>query len=258
MQSRFLKQLIYAAFYLTIIFIIASTFYFISINSSKSCFDERKNQGEIGIDCGGPCEPCELRTLEEIKVSPVIIFDNEDGTLSALIGMRNPNNNFGAERFLYNLSFYGPDRALINSFTRESFIYPSEIKDIVEAALPVDPVQVVRAELEISQINWISVTDFFLPKTQIRGLNVEIDRDTEKVLISGIFVNQNSFPLSKVTINGILFSKFSAEAGVSKTAIDEIDPFEERTFRITISGIDLAILRDNLRDDVRLKVEARR
>ncbi len=47
---------------------------------SESCSDGVKNNNEMGIDCGGPCEPC--KTIE----SPSIIFDSNK-VLSWFIGI---------------------------------------------------------------------------------------------------------------------------------------------------------------------------
>ena len=42
-------------------FIYAFLLFFVACEESKSCFDGRQNQGELGIDCGGPCpDPCNI------------------------------------------------------------------------------------------------------------------------------------------------------------------------------------------------------
>ncbi len=44
----------------TLLFLFASCFLMLSIacSSEYTCSDLEQNQGEIGIDCGGPCPPC--------------------------------------------------------------------------------------------------------------------------------------------------------------------------------------------------------
>lgn len=255
MQSRFLKQVICGGFYLIILVAVGYSIYFLMLSAQASCFDNRRNQGETDIDCGGTCESCELKNIKPLRISPVLIFDNGDGTLSTLTDLKNPNENYGGDRFLYKLSFYGPDRTLLNSLTRESFIYPGEIKFIVEAGLNIDPKQVVRAGFEVSDLSWRPIQEFSLPKAQVRDIQTEVQSESRRVIVSGLLVNQNSFGLSKVTINVILFNKFSSETAVSKTSIENIQPSEERPFQVTVFGVDIPTLALN---DIKVNIEAQR
>ena len=254
-QSRFLKQLIYGGFYLIIISAFAFGIYFLIVGSTASCFDNKKNQSEIDIDCGGTCESCELKNIKPLRISPVLIFDNGDGTLSVLADFKNPNENYGGDRFLYKLNFYGPDRTLLNTLTRESFIYPGEIKFIVEAGLNIDPKQVVSAELEVSDLSWKPIQEFSSPKTQVRDIHTEVQTESKRVIVSGLLVNQNPFGLSKVTTNVILFNKFGSETAVSKTSIEGIQASEERPFQVTFSGVDIPTL---ALDGIKVNIEAQR
>ena len=52
----------FGLFYLFIIGAVAGLGYLI-FKPVASCFDNLQNQNETGVDCGGPCEDCELRDL---------------------------------------------------------------------------------------------------------------------------------------------------------------------------------------------------
>jgi len=253
-QSRFLKQLIYGTFYLAILFGIGYLIYTGALRGPASCFDNRQNQGETGIDCGGPCLDCGLKNLEPIRVSPVSIFDI-GGRLSVLFELRNPNVRFGANEFAYTIEFYGPSNTLVSSLTRNSFIYPGEIKYIVEAGLEIDPSGVRRAEVELANFSWKSREEFSLPRTQVRDLKTEIDREGNKAEISGVIVNQNSFRLSRVVVSAIIFNSAGARIGVSKTLAEDTAPFEEKTFTIVALGFDIE---DVDTDATRIYLETRR
>jgi hypothetical protein len=58
-MSRYLgKQLSILFVFSTLILAIGVGIYFIINGQQPNCYDGAQNQGEIGIDCGGPCGPC--------------------------------------------------------------------------------------------------------------------------------------------------------------------------------------------------------
>lgn len=254
MQSRLLKQVIYGSLYLAIILGIAYIIY-LPFRSPPSCFDEKLNQRETEIDCGGPCEPCELRRLKPITVSPVTIFDVSEGKLTALFEMRNPNVNFGAQKLTYKINFYDSRGSLVSSRTNDSFIYPGEIKLTMEAGLNIDPRSIIRAAVELSGFSWQPVSEFSLPKTTTRDLRVEIEATERRALVSGFLVNENSFELAQAVLNVVIHNSLGARVGASKTLIEDIEPFGEKSFLVIVPGIDLGEVKS---DWVRVGIEARR
>ena len=76
MQSRFLKQFIYGVLYLGILSGLSYGVYAFVVRQ-PNCTDGRQNQGESGIDCGGPCTSCELRQLKPIEIRSARVFTAE-------------------------------------------------------------------------------------------------------------------------------------------------------------------------------------
>ncbi|HEY4475390.1 MAG TPA: hypothetical protein VJB92_01565 [Candidatus Paceibacterota bacterium] len=233
MQSRFLKQLIYGIFYLAIIFGIGYILY-APFKTPASCFDNRKNQGETEVDCGGSCLSCDLRHLKDIEISPVQIFPLQDNKLSLLFELKNPNVKYGASRFIYTVSFRDASGVESDSVWRESFIYPGELKTVVEAALDIDQSKTRSARVELSDFSWKPVSEFSLPKTQTRDIRVDIQLGEKRGTVSGIFINQNSFRLARVSISAIFSDTAGVKIGVSKTLIEDVEPFQEKNFTIAI------------------------
>ncbi len=254
MQSRLLKQLIYGTFYLAIIFGIGYFFY-LPFSSPPSCFDGKLNQSETEIDCGGSCQPCELKRLKPISVSPIALLDAGEGRLSLTFELRNPNTNFGADYFSYTVNFYDAEGVLIDSIQRESFIYPGEIKTMVEAGLPINPAGILRAEAGLSDFSWESVQEFSLPAVQTRDIKIEVREAERRVIVSGLLVNQNSFKLSRAVISAVIASPAGIRLGASETLLQDIQAFEEREFTISIPNIDPAAVS---REQIQIGTEVRR
>jgi len=231
MDKRLIKQIIYGAGYLTVFFFIIFTIYLFWFKPAPTCFDNKKNQGETGVDCGGPCPPCEIKTLIPIEYNWVKYFPADDQTI-IVAEIKNLNQNWGADYFNYTFDIYGEGGVKIKSLTKDSFIYSGEIKYLFEP-VEINSKNINDVKISFSNINWRSITDFSKPDIQTRGIKTEsISQDGNKVLISGVITNNNAFKLSKIKIVGFLFNQNGTPISASKTELENIKAFEEKPFRI--------------------------
>ena len=135
MSNRFIKQLIFGVFYLILFSAIGYGLYFLAWRPASSCFDNRQNQGEEEIDCGGPCQPCALKNLKPIDIFSQPQLLEIDGQTGALHFQLKNSNDAGADRFSYSVDFYDAGGEKIQSLSNDSFIYARQVKTIVEAPL---------------------------------------------------------------------------------------------------------------------------
>jgi hypothetical protein len=231
MQSRFLKQLIYGSLYLAVIFGLAFLAYILILRPAPSCFDNRRNQGEKGIDCGGPCQPCEIKDLNPVSVLGTPQILPVDGKTSVFVQLKNPNSGYGAE-FSYVLNLYGSDDLVVYSVTGDSYIYAGQIKPWIEALLPIDFKKVGRGEFSIKNVNWRSREEFSDPTLTVRAVKTTSGADEAR--ITGLAVNSNSYKVSRASLIGVVYDELGFRIAVSKTLLQDILPFEERAFTIVL------------------------
>lgn len=235
-MSRIIRQFIYGVFYLALLSAAVYGVYLLVISAQPSCFDNRQNQGEEGIDCGGPCIPCAIKNLQSLR-SQAQIF-GIDGNTNAIITLANPNLNYGADSFAYTLNFYNSAKTKIFSLIRESFIYPAEAqKVIIEPNLRANFREISgEPELIISNINWKPIEEFGEPRVQTRAVRTEISGNL--ITASGLFVNRESIALSRGGIGAVVYQNLpdggTRLVGASKTILQNLQPFEERAFKIII------------------------
>lgn len=235
-MSRLLKQIIYGALYLVVFSAIFYGLYSLNIFSAPSCFDNRQNQKEEGIDCGGPCVSCAIKNLQPFR-SKVEIF-GIDGNTNAVITLSNPNIDYGAETFTYTLNFYNQQKEKIFSLSKTSFIYPAEAqKIIIEPNLRISSLGISGSpELIIGNINWKLASEFPEPRVQIRQVKTEISGT--QAIITGILVNRESFSLARVGVGALVYRNLPDSAtnlaGASKTVLQNLQPLEERAFNIPV------------------------
>ncbi|MDE2021486.1 MAG: hypothetical protein KGI71_00965 [Patescibacteria group bacterium] len=88
-----------------------------TLYKTPSCTDNIQNQGEAGIDCGGPC-PYLCTALEQ---PPTVLFTqalaNGVGRIDAVALVENKNIDAAAQNVPYRLTLYGLDRSLLGDIT---------------------------------------------------------------------------------------------------------------------------------------------
>lgn len=253
-MNRFLKQFIYGSIYLIVFAALIYGVYVLLIYARPaSCFDNRQNQGEKGIDCGGPCEPCGLRLVQEIATSTPQILEIDKNRVSILTEIKNFNQNFGAEQFSYAINFYDFSGKQIKAISGRSFVYAGEIKNIIEPLVEIPFSAIARSEILVNDVSWVSSEEFIKPETEVR--EIKIEELSGAVVVRGLLVNNGAIRLKQIGISAFIFNKSGLRMGISKTALQDIDAFGQRVFSITIPVSDRAIIDSRL---TKIIVEAKR
>lgn len=81
--------------------------------SGATCFDDKKNQDEQGIDCGGSCTNICKFSTEELLIKWSRAFIVKDGIYNAIAYIENPNINLEAEKIFYIFKLYDENGILI-------------------------------------------------------------------------------------------------------------------------------------------------
>lgn len=230
-MNRGAKQIIYGLFYLVVLFLTISAAYYLLLPRA-SCSDNKLNQNEEQIDCGGSCVPCVLKNLQPLQIFPANIFYNGDGTVSVLAEVLNKNEKLGVKKLPYFLNLYSKDNEKTFSTAKETFIYPGATKYIMEAGIAVDQNLAAKAELVFSETNWEIMEKPVLP---LPLTNLKIKPLANQIFVSGQLRNVNPFLVSLVEIQGFLFNQLGLPASVSKTTLRNIEATSESDFILTFS-----------------------
>lgn len=229
-NKRRLKQFLYGAGYIIVIFGFIFLIYILWLKPSPTCFDNIQNQSETGIDCGGPCQPCELKNLVPIDASWVKYFPASNQT-AIVAKINNTNIRWGADSFTYALDIYGTSSVKIKTITGNSFIYSGEIKYLFELS-DIDSKNISDVKISFSDVSWKEDIEFPKPfLTQVRGVKTEASQGGG-VNVSGFVLNNNAFNLSKLGIVGFLSNSSGIQISASRTELENIPAFTEVPFKI--------------------------
>jgi len=206
-MTRGIKKFLYGILYIIVFTLIIFFIYDITIAPSPTCFDEIKNQNEIGVDCGGICNSCAIKNIENLKVSQKPeLFGLESGKAVLLSEIFNPNINYDASSFSYTIQIYNSSGEVIEKIFGTDTIFASHKKYIFEAGIQTPFFKITRAEITFSNISWQPASE--TPDSRFTISNIKTDIGSSTISISGDIQNQSALISQDAKLIGIFFDLF--------------------------------------------------
>jgi len=235
MSSRRIKQLVYGLFFVIVIVIVIWLIYLAFFKPAPSCFDGIQNQGETGVDCGGPCAKlCIPSTIQPVAaIGNVSVFAPLAGRVTLLGEIVDPNSDFAAQSVSYTFDLYDASGNLIASIPGTAYVYADQTEYLV---VPNEAVSTVvdHAALTIGAVQWVSASQMGLvPQFTFKNIATVPGLASGTLAVDGQIVDADSASFTNITIIAVLRSSGGAPAGVSETVIDSIAPNQAENFSIT-------------------------
>lgn len=230
MEQRTKKQVIIVCIFLAAILIIVFFAYFLFWKPSATCSDNIQNQKEEGIDCGGPCQDCEVKNLKNINILWVKALSTQNQNYDLLARVSNLNQNYGSRQFAYEFQLFDLNDNLIASRQGSAFILPRDEKYIMEQKVFAGQ-EISKVKLNISPISWEKVKDYEPPEIQIFDKKFEIKNEYPIFAqASGIAKNSSHSIYEKIKAVIILFGANNEPVAASSVDIDRLDAGQEKLF----------------------------
>jgi len=225
MGWRFRKRLFYILFLLLIITLFFFPKFY-RIIFYPSCYNGKQDFNEEGIDCGGPCVPCEVKKLQDLIIEKPIVLIYPDNTMDIVGIVKNPNKKYGLREFEYKFILYGSNKEKYEINGR-SFILPMENKYIIEQNKELPNFVISDSELKIyfDERNWEAIN--FEP-IKITLLNYSVENNEFK----GEILNENYVDYPQVNLNFIFKDEIGDIVGTFKTVVYELKSGEKREIYI--------------------------
>lgn len=222
-MNRTGKQLSFGSIYLLILILIVGGAYLLYLKPAPSCTDNKQNQKETAVDCGGSCIPCEVKGLN-LVTEEVKIFPTGTGQATLLAKVRNPSREFSAS-FSYEFNL-GGTRLNQRELRGKGMIAPQKSQYIVVPNLPISADSIGGADLNIAELNW--------SENKSPALNIRIDSqsnaDKTRVTVTGVLSNNSAVNLSRVKLTALLFDKEGKVLNASIAELEKVDAFKTKQF----------------------------
>lgn len=230
---RIIKQLIIALIFILILAGIGFLIYWVN-RPVPTCFDGIQNQEEEGIDCGGPCQSCEIATLKDLEVSWTQVVHVRDNFYDLAAQIKNPNQNYGSGQIAYFFKFYNLNNDLISQKEGITYILPGQNKYLIitkiESPQPID-----KIELSFGQIEWQKLKDYQPPQLFVSRKEYSPSKPDEPGFsrVTGLLANKTNFDFDLINIDVILFDSEYRIVALNTTEIRTLLASQERHFVAT-------------------------
>ena len=238
MNKYLKKQFTIAFFFLIVVVIIVGGIWLLVKPPRATCFDEKQNQGEEDIDCGGPCGFCD-KPMDLIILSQEFI-PTVEGSFDFVAEIKNPNPDWGVEYIKYRFYAYDKNDEQIGFKQGETWFLPQETKYIIEQNIDFD---LDRIDFQIRNLVWQKLEDF-------RELEIRINNSGTRLLennhtqVFGNVENKSNYDLNTIEVVGVLLDGRDIVAA-GKTDMNTVLMGETRYFELNwpfeISADDLEL-----------------
>lgn len=211
---------------------------FLAFRATPSCRDRRQNQGETGVDCGGPCLDCAISKLQPLKTYPARHFIYEDNSFDLIGEIENPNGGYGVVELEYQFIIRGSggEVAQVNG---TSFILPTERKYILNLnrQAPVFPIASVNFSIiKFPVTSWRKIPVGEDSKVRLELLNSEFQADASG-RISGLkaeIINSGSRDYFDLTAKFVILDSADEIIGAVSSQIDQLEALQRQTLQLAL------------------------
>jgi hypothetical protein len=204
-----------------------ATFY-----KTPTCTDHTQNQGESGIDCGGPC--AFLCTADE--VAPTILYTkalaSSNGRTDVIASIENVNANAAAKNVPYTVALYGENQALLKEVAGTVTLPPTGTVPVFIPGISSGNQLITNAFLSIdnSKIEWIRFSDGSL-QTPVVSNTIIGTADAPR--ITATLMNKNLSALTDVRVVAVVHDAQKEVIAASSTIVPLIPPQSEAAATFT-------------------------
>jgi len=233
MDSRSTKKIIIASVYLFIFAVIAASFYY-AFKPEETCTDNKKNQDEEGVDCGGVCKKCEKIEALPLSVRKTGVLESGiSGKYDVYAEIENPNNLYGGKNFLYQLKIKNFSGGVLFEKTGAGFILPKETKFILENVIEL-PEKPAVVEFAIAKTDWVEFNEYYeKPVLKIVNKNYsQVSSGVGYAQASGVVKNDSPFDFEKIKVLVALRDEKGEIVAINSTEMRTVVSNQEREFKI--------------------------
>lgn len=206
-------------------------FYFISkFLPEATCSDNKQNQGEIGIDCGGPCIHCALKKPKPITVFWTRAVNVRQNAYDVAAFIENMNEILATRSLEYEFTLFD-DLGLVARRTGHVFLYPQERAYVIEPNIQTAR-EPTKVEFKVVRALW-EVRDESPPNIIVERSNYSLSDESgvRGGVVEADVMNRTSFDFKYVEIQFVVLDAAENLLGVNTITIDNVRSAARRTVR---------------------------
>ena len=189
-------------------------------NKPMTCSDNIQNQGETGIDCGGPCTKiCAIDSKPPI-VYYTRIFKVSEGKYNVFALVENTNQGVFSPQAEYSFKLYDKDNALLSEKIGTTVIPPGRVFPIYEYGLDTGTRIPQSVSFAISDnINWQKGV---FPEANLSIENKGLSSTSTAPVLEANIQNNEVHAVGNIKAVGLVYDQNDNVIAASQTIIDSI------------------------------------
>lgn len=233
--SRPFKQVIIFLVYFTLAMLFVIAVYYAFFKAPETCFDNKQNQNETGLDCGGVCQAmCKENIVgEDLRFTEKAFVPAGNGKYDVLGKVYNPNDVEGVSSFAYTVTLKDSGGNVLAMRSGKSYILPQESKYIFELnlAAAVPPATVA---FTVENVEWTRLSGYQeKPAVNIYQKSYsEISSGAGFGEAKGLLSNESPYDFRTIVVKVILRDTAGLPIAFNSTEIRTVRASEERDFRL--------------------------
>ncbi len=225
MWGRHRKALILSIIGAVFAFLVALTL-IATLYHAPSCMDDKQNQGETGVDCGGPCS--HLCTAEENKAQVVFVqaLTQQAGRTDVIASIANKNSGAAAKNVPFTVTLYGADGTVLASKQGTVDLPPAATVPLFIPGLYTGYQAVAHAFLSIddASVYWYTYND---TRTIVPTSNAVLT-DGAMPRATATVSNPTAYPILNLPVVITVYDAENNAIAASRTVVDEVPPWGMR------------------------------
>ncbi len=217
------RQIIYLLILIGIVMFIGYLFARPYINQAPTCFDNKQNGVETGIDCGGSCAKACTLAVNPLNVVWARSFRVVPGRYNAVAYVQNQNKNSAIYKIHYKFHFADKDNLYIGAREGDTFVPAGGNFAIFEPAIDVGNSVPVFTTFSFTEAPvWYQVADANITELQLSFSNIDLSNEDTSPIIATTIKNNSFFKIPGVKIVAIVYDKNHNAINASSTYLDLI------------------------------------
>jgi Mg-chelatase subunit ChlD len=225
------RKLSYLSIFIGAVVVFVGVPAFVFFYEAPSCFDGRKNQGEQGRDCGGPCR----NLCQNLQVLPIVVwrqkFEVTPDVYSAVAYLENPNIGAYASKAAYKFTLYDDKGVVITERYGTTYIPPQKVFVVFEGGIQVGNRPPTRVEFEFVETPYWSRSSVEEPKLSIQSK--VLSRTDVRPRLDAVVKNESIFNLANIEVQAIIYAASGNAIAASRTYIEELRKDESKNVVFT-------------------------
>jgi hypothetical protein len=214
------RRLIYISIIVLVFLLVVVLPTILHFYKAPTCFDKKQNQGELGVDCSGPCELLCNNQYTPLNALWSRFSKVNDGVYNVLAYIENPNLNAGAKNLNYIFKLYDKKGVLIKERTGITFAPANRVMAIFEPELVVGNFIPQRVEFSfLNQAVWLKEES---RETGLSVSQVVVSKEDTAPRLSAVLANKTINQINKIEAVGIVYNIDGNTIAFSRTIVDSL------------------------------------